>query len=132
MSNHASYNSLTRIARVYLPGMVAASLVRLEDDKETRYGKNRRDDYQSSGGMNPRQQSVPRRHIPEGLNGRRKSGVGAEAARPRAHFMVCKRSRLEVRSKSTPTVLVTCFRHTCTAVDSNLVFSRWMGYSPEV
>jgi hypothetical protein len=73
--------------------MVTASLARAEDNKETRYGKNRRDDYQSSGGMNPRQQSVPRRHIPEGLDGRKKNGVGAEAARPRAHFMACKRSQ---------------------------------------
>jgi hypothetical protein len=51
--------------------------------------------------MNPRQQSVPRRHIPEGLDGRKKSGVGAEAARPRAHFMACKRSQLGIHSELT-------------------------------
>jgi hypothetical protein len=132
MSNHASNKSLTRIARVCLPSMVTTSLARPEDNKKTGYGKNRRDDYQSSGGMNPRQQSVPRRHVSGGLDGRKKGGVSAEAAEPRARFMACKRSRLEVRSKLTPTILVTCFRHTCTAVDSNLVFARWMGYSLDV
>jgi hypothetical protein len=132
MSNHASNKSLTCIACVYRPDLVTTSLARPEDNKETRYGKNRRDNYQSSGGMNPRQQSVPRRHASGGLDGCKKGGVSAEAAEPRARFMACKRSRLEVLSKFTPTVLVTCFRHTCTAIDSNLVFSRWMGYSPDV
>jgi hypothetical protein len=70
MSNYAPNKPLTRIARVYLPGMVTTSLARPEDNKETRYGKNRRDDHHSNGGMNPRQQSVPRRHIQEERGGR--------------------------------------------------------------
>jgi hypothetical protein len=41
MSDHASNKSLTRIARIYLPGTVTTSLARPEDNKETRYGKNR-------------------------------------------------------------------------------------------
>jgi hypothetical protein len=87
MSNHASNTSLTLIARIYLPGMVTTSLARPEDNEETRYGKNGRDDYQSSGGMNPRQQSVPRRHVWEGSDRRQKREEGAKAARQRARFM---------------------------------------------
>jgi hypothetical protein len=83
--------------------MVTTSLARPEDNKDARYGENRRDDCQSSGGMNPRQQSVPRRHIPEGLDGREKSRVGAEAARPKAHLMARKRSQLGIRSELTST-----------------------------
>jgi hypothetical protein len=132
VSSHAPKKSLTRRARICLLGLGTTSLAVPEDNKETRYGKNRRDDYQSSDGMNPRQQSVSRRHLSGGLDGRKKDGVSAEAAAPKACFMACKRRRLEVRSKFSPTILVTCFRHACTAVDSNLVFSRWMGYSPDV
>jgi hypothetical protein len=131
-SSHASTKSLTRRARICLLGLGTTSFTVPENNKDARYGKNRRDDCQSSGGMNPRQQSVPRRHVLGGLDGCKKGGVSAEAAEPRARFMVCKRRRLEVRPKLTPTVLVTCFRHACTAVDPNLVFSRWMGYAPYV
>jgi hypothetical protein len=40
-SSHASNKSLTRIARVYPLVLVTTSLARAEDNKETRYGKNR-------------------------------------------------------------------------------------------
>jgi hypothetical protein len=43
--------------------------------------------------MNPRQQSVSQRHILGGLAGRKKGGVSAEAAAPKARFMACTRSR---------------------------------------
>jgi hypothetical protein len=103
MNNHSTNKSLTRIAHVCLPVLVTTSVARAEDDKETRYGKNRRDDYQSSGGMNPRQQSVPRRRVWEGSDRRQKREEGAKAARPRAHFMACKCSQSGMRSKLTPT-----------------------------